>query len=108
MLIIGLLLRDGGGVVDSPAYEEHDLCLLSKNNKYCDVYKKRRIHWIMAILKAPFQVFWNKNKKEPKEMPSRLITHLVVVFSRQLEILVTALWLTTYLLTVFNFHTFFS
>ena len=62
----------------------------------------------MVILEAPFQVFWNKNKKEPKEMPSCLITHLVVVFSRQLEILVTALWLTTYLLTIFNFHTFFS
>ena len=34
MLIIGLSLRDRGGAggADSPAYEEHDLKLLPKNN----------------------------------------------------------------------------
>ena len=59
MLIIGLSLRDRGGGADSPAYEEHDLKLLPKNNR---------------------------RKKETKEMPSCLITCLVVV-----ETLVTAL-----------------
>ena len=49
----------GWGGADSPAYEEHDLKLLPKNNR---------------------------RKKEAKEMPSCLITCLVVV-----ETLVTAL-----------------
>ena len=33
----------------------------------------------------------NRRKIEPKEIPSRLIPHLLVVFTRQLEILVTTL-----------------
>ena len=33
----------------------------------------------------------NRRKIEPKEIPSRLIPHLLVVFARQLEILVTTL-----------------
>ena len=33
----------------------------------------------------------NRRKIEPQEMPSRLIPHLLVVFTRQLEILVTTL-----------------
>ena len=33
----------------------------------------------------------NKRKTEPKEIPSRLIPHLLVVFTRQLEILETTL-----------------
>ena len=35
----------------------------------------------------------NRRKIEPKEIPSRLIPHLLVVFTRQLEILVTTLLL---------------
>ena len=35
----------------------------------------------------------NRRKIEPKEIPSRLIPHLLVVFIRQLEILVTTLWI---------------
>ena len=52
-------VKGQGRGADSPAYEEHDLKLLPKNNR---------------------------RKKEAKEMPSCLITCLVVV-----EILVTAL-----------------
>ena len=33
----------------------------------------------------------NRRKIEPKEIPSRLIPRLLVVFTRQLEILVTTL-----------------
>ena len=33
----------------------------------------------------------NRRKKEPKEIPSRLIPCLLVLFTRQLEILVTTL-----------------
>ena len=33
----------------------------------------------------------NRRKIEPQEIPSRLITRLLVVFTRQLEILVTTL-----------------
>jgi len=36
----------------------------------------------------------NRTKIEPKEIPSRLIPRLLVVFTRQLEILVTILVLT--------------
>ena len=43
---------------------------------------------------APGQFFWeNRRKIEPKEIPSRLIPRLLVVFTRQLEILVTTLQL---------------
>ena len=34
----------------------------------------------------------NRRKLEPKEIPSCLIPHLLVVFTRQLEILVTTLY----------------
>ena len=33
----------------------------------------------------------NRRKIDPKEIPSRLISHILVVFTRQLEILVTTL-----------------
>ena len=36
----------------------------------------------------------NRRKIEPKEIPSHLIPHLLVVFTRQLEILVTTLIIT--------------
>ena len=38
----------------------------------------------------------NKRKIEPKEIPSCLIPHLLVVFTRRLEILVTTLALGIY------------
>ena len=41
---------------------------------------------------APGQLLLeNRRKIEPKEIPSRLIPRLLVVFTRQLEILVTTL-----------------
>ena len=39
-----------------------------------------------------YYYYWKNNKKiEPKEIPSYLIPHLLVVFTQQLEILVTTL-----------------
>jgi len=43
----------------------------------------------------------NRRKIEPKEIPSRLIPRLLVVFTRQLEILVTALQVKKILLAPF-------
>ena len=41
---------------------------------------------------APGYFYWKIEEKiEPKEIPSRLIPRLLVVFTRQLEILVTTL-----------------
>ena len=40
---------------------------------------------------VPGYFHWKKKKKEPKETPSCLIPRLLVVFTRQLEILVTTL-----------------
>ena len=50
----------------------------------------------------------NRRKIEPKEIPSRLIPHLLVVFTQQLEILVTTLdpSLDTFLLRSWSFITF--
>ena len=39
----------------------------------------------------PATLLENRRKIEPKEIPSRLIPRLLVVFTRQLEILVTTL-----------------
>ena len=57
-----VIKRRGSGI--SPGYYEHGPWLLAKENR---------------------------RKIEPKETPSCLIPHLLVVFTRQLEILVTAL-----------------
>ena len=43
---------------------------------------------------APGYFYW---KIEPKEIPSRLIPRLLVVFTRQLEILVTTLGMGDYI-----------
>ena len=40
----------------------------------------------------PATLLENRRKLEPKEIPSRLIARLLVVFTRQLEILVTTLY----------------
>ena len=40
---------------------------------------------------APSFFYWKIEEKKPKEIPSRLIPCLLVVFTRQLEILVTTL-----------------
>ena len=40
---------------------------------------------------APGFFYWKIEEKKPKEIPSRLIPCLLVVFTRQLEILVTTL-----------------
>ena len=44
--------------------------------------------WSLATFIGKYDV---EKKIEPKEIPSCLIPHLLVVFTRQIEILVTAL-----------------
>ena len=49
--------------------------------------------------------YWKMEEKEPKEIPSRLIPRLPVVFTRQLEILVTTLTIMFLCLTILAFMT---
>ena len=58
----------------------------SRNKPYDRVVIKSREPGIFQLL-----LLENRRKIEPKEILSRLIPHLLVVFTRQLEILVTTL-----------------
>ena len=46
----------------------------------------------------------NRRKIEPKEIPSRLIPRLLVLFTRQLEILVTTLLAFLFSIQIYLFH----
>ena len=60
----------------------------------------RGFPWLLRTW--PPATFIGKQKKiEPKEIPSCLISHLLVVFTQQLEILVTALTSTTVFVCLF-------
>ena len=85
--------------------------LLVRLQKYLRIFYFQKTLWFRAVIKSrgpgispgyyecgPWLLsLENRRKIEPKEIPSCSIPHLLVVFTRQLEILTTTLWLDTLL-----------